>query len=266
MKKYLLSIIILMLVVSSSFGQFSDYAYVALRFGFSNAFSGQPEFNPNKYINAPGVTSDDIQQMQLTPLASAMGYTPGFKGSLLFHFDFTGDAAGLITGLDYNYTGITSHYETVNGVYSMKETHRMHMIGVPLAFKYGMDIWDTQRYIYAGVQFNYIAAMSTSEKVSWANEPGGTKLEGDEFNKTTFSVLFGVNWKVVNVQLDFYPSSVFNDKYTEADQVTEDEYFKYEGQVQQFFKITASVHVPYGWLSEQNFWWRRKLRKVPFWK
>jgi hypothetical protein len=189
-----------------------------------------------------------------------------FKGSVLFHFDFSGDAAGVISGLDYNYTGITSKYETVNGVYDMKETHRMHMVGVPLAFKYGSDIWDTQRYVYAGVQLNYIIAMSTSEKVSWTSEPGGTKLESDEFKKMAFSVLFGFNWKYANLQLDFYPASVFDDKFKVVDPTTQREYFKYDGQVQQFVKITASVHVPYGWLSEQSFWFRRKLRKVPFWK
>ena len=222
--------------------------------------------NPNKYLYAPGLTTDDKQQMQLTPLGSFMGYTPGFKGSFLYHFDFTGDMAGIFTGLDYNYTGISSKYKTISGVYNVRETHRMHMVGVPIAFKYGPDIWDTQRYVFVGAQINYIVSMNTAETVSWSSETGGSKLEGQEYKKTNFSLFFGVNWKVANVQFDFYPTSIFNDKFLVVDPVTKSEYAKYEGQVKQFFKITASINVPYGWLSEQNFWWRRKLRKFPIWK
>jgi len=266
MKNRILSLIIGLLITSSLYAQKNEYQYIALRFGFSNAFSGKPDMNPNKYAYAPGLTTDDIQQMQLEPLGSFLGYTPGFKGSFLYHFDFTGDMAGVFTGIDYNYTGISSKYQTVARSYTVKETHRMHMVGVPIAFKYGPDILETQRYIYVGAQFNYIVSMSTSEKVSWSSEPGGTKLEGEEYKKTNFNLFFGVNWKVANIQFDFYPTSVFNDKYLVIDPVTGAEYAKYEGQVEQFFKITASVNVPYGWLSDQSFWWRRFLRKVPFWK
>ncbi len=265
MKSYFLLILVSLLIIGTSFGQGSEYRYIALRFGFSNAFSGQPDMNPNKYLKVPGIPAEDIQEMQLTPLGSYAGYTPGFKVSVLYHFDFTGDVAGVITGIDYNNTGISSKYETINGAYTLKETHRLNMVGVPLVFKYGPDIWDTQRYVYAGVQFNYIFSMATSEKTSWG-ETGGAKLQSDEFKNMTFNLMLGMNWKVVNIQLDFYPSSVFNDKYTDALDADGTPLYKYEGQVKQFFTITTSVNIPYGWLSEKTFWWRRKLRKVPFWK
>ncbi len=264
MKNRLFSLLLLLLITSYSYSQ-NEYRYIALRFGISNGFSGQPEMNPNKYLNAPSYLPDTYEEMQLAPVASFMGWTPGFNGSILYHFDFHGDAAGIITGIDYNYTGITSKYETLTRGYTLTETHRMHMIGVPVAIKYGPDIWDTQRYVYAGAQFNFIAAMNAVQKVSWNTTPSSTKLEGDEFKKTTFSLFFGVNWKVLNVQFDFYPASIFNDTYTEANLVTSGEFLKYEGQVKQFFTIKAGLNIPYGWLSENSFWWRRFLRNKP-WK
>lgn len=272
MKYRIFSLILGILLVSYSYAQKSEYQYLAIRFGAIHGFSGQPDMNPNKYLLAPGVFDELTQltktgEMQLSPVASYLGYTPGFAASILYHFDFTTDNAGIFTGLDYNYTGLSSKYETnfTSNNHTLQETHRMHMIGVPLAIKYGPDIWDTQRYVYAGIQFNFIASMSAVQKVDWNNTPSSTKLEGDEYKKTTFSLFFGLNYSAFNLQFDIFPTSVFNKTFTEADPVTGGEYLKYEGQVESFFTVKTSINVPYGWLSEQSFWWRRKLRKLP-WK
>ncbi len=271
MKHY---IIILAMIFCASINlqaQKSEYMYLAIKLGVSNAFSGQPDLNPEKYAYTVGMEGESAPQMRIKPSDSFLGYVPGVNASLLFHFDFVGDAAGIFSGIDYNFTGISSKYETLTSNFSIIETHRMHMIGVPLAFKYGSDIWDTQRYIYLGAQINYIASIYTNEKASWgANQ--GRKLDPAEFNKATFSLFAGFNWRIVNLQIDFYPKSIFNEGY---ELVTT---YKFpstpkktvvlhpnQGQVKNYFKVTLAVNVPYGWLSEKNFKIRRMLLKFP-WK
>ncbi len=271
MKNYIIAIITVLFASFSMQAQKNEYRYMAIRLGFSNAFSAQPSPNVEKYVYGQG---DNIPQMGVKPASSFLGHVPGVKASILYHFDFTGDMAGIFTGLDYNFTGISSKYETFTKGLNIVETHRMHMVGIPLAIKYGPDIWDTQRYVYFGGQINYIASMYTTEKASWGADKG-RKLEPEEYNKTVFSIFAGLNWRVLNVQFDFYPKSVFNEKYelvtgyqfpSQGDQESEKVVLQpNKGQVTNFFKLTVSVNIPYGWLSERSFKMRRMLLKFP-WK
>lgn len=264
MKHYILVIIAVFFAYINMDAQNNEYRYLAIRLGFSNAFSGQPGTNPEKFIYGAGAEGTALPQMHVSPAASFMGYVPGVKASILYHIDFTGDVAGMFTGIDYNFTGISSKYETATRGLNIVEIHRIHMVGVPLAFKYGPDIWDTQRYVYLGGQFNYIASMYTNEKASWG-ENKGRKLEADEYQKTTFSIFAGVNWKILNLQFDYYPKSVFNTGYKLVSEKTGESSQPNLGQVGSFYKITLGVSIPYGWLSEQSFKIRRFLLKWP-WK
>ncbi len=274
MRHYILTILIIILTSIELKAQKNEYMYFAIRVGVSNAFSSQPTKDPQRYIYAPAEKDVVLPEMQLQPAPSFLGYVPGAKVSLLYHFDFAGDVSGIFTGVDYNFTGISSKFETLDKQFSIVETYRMHMIGVPLALKYGADIWDTQRYLYAGGQINYIASMFTMESVSWG-ESKGRELEPTEFNKTVFSFFVGFNWKILNVQFDFYPKSVFNQNYeiqTEYKFPSVDKkgakkvvLHPNEGQVDKFFKLSVSVNLPYGWLSERSFKMRRMLLKFP-WK
>ena len=86
--------------------QKSEYMYSGLRLGMSHGYSGQPEFNPNKYLNTP------VGDMQAIPAASFFAYIPGFVADLYYHFDFFTENAGIFTGVEYNYYGVSSKYET----------------------------------------------------------------------------------------------------------------------------------------------------------
>ncbi len=275
MKNYIIIAITMLLASINLQAQKNEYMYFAIRFGVSNSFSGQPTLNSERYVYAAGREGEVNPQMRVQPSDSFFGYVPGANASILFHFDFVGDLSGLFTGIDYNFTGLSSQYETLNKGFTVVETHRMHIVGIPLAFKYGPDIWDTQRYLYLGGQINYIASVYTTEKTNWGGELGGRKLDPTEFNKTVFSIFAGFNWRIINLQIDFFPKSIFNENYeipTDA---------KYpnptpdspkivmvnpnEGQVKSFVKLTVGVNIPYGWLSERNFKIRRALLKFP-WK
>ncbi|MFN8255129.1 MAG: outer membrane beta-barrel protein [Bacteroidales bacterium] len=257
MKCRLLIIIITLGLSSMLKAQKNEYQYIGVRFGASHGFSGAPAMNTNKYLNVPPFNDE----MVLLPVSSYKGYTPGFVFDILYHFDFTTDNAGVVAGLEYNYNGISAKYNTEQGGYSMKETFRMNTIGVPVFFKYGPDIWDTQRYFYAGFQFNYIISMQSVQDYSWGTTPSAEKVDPNAYNKTSFGLFAGFNYLAFNIQLDFNPKSVFNKDYRNPDG-----YLINAGQVDQTITIKTCVNVPYGWLSDKSYWWKKKLRKFPLWK
>jgi hypothetical protein len=251
MKKSIFLLIVAMLVFSQLFSQKSEYRYVALKFGMSHGFSPAPGMNVNKYLYTP------VGEMQLSPTGST--YVPGFVFDLYYHFDFVTDNAGIYTGLEYNYSGLGAKYDTKYGGYNMKETNRYHSIGVPLAFKYGPDIWKTQRYLYVGAQLNFILAMNSVQEVSWLTTPANLKLTSDEFNRTAFNLFFGINYAAFNFEFDFYPKSIYNTSYQ-----TDDGYKPFSSQANQSFLLKTSINIPYGWLSQKSFWWRKVLRNTPW--
>ncbi len=243
-----------------SFSQKNEYQYIGLRFGASHGFSGTPDFNPMKYLITPS------GEMQVTPVSGYKGYTPGFVADLYYHFDFTTDNAGIFIGIEYIYDGISSKYETMLpedqsvGIYTMTETFRMHKVGVPIAFKYGPKIYDSQGYVFGGFQFNYIVSMSSEQSYSWKPTPSAIKLESEEYNKTALNLFIGLNYNAFNIQFDYYPSTPFNRAFDKDGSKI------YAGMVEQTFTIKTSINVAHGWLSDQSFWWKKKLRKFPIWK
>ena len=260
MKNRIILILIGLWISTISFSQKNEYQYIGLRFGASHGFSGTPDPNANKYL----VTKDG-DEMQASPVSSYKGYTPGYVADFYYHFDFTTNNAGIITGLEYNYGGLSSKYqttpfETSTTVYTMQETFRMHTVGVPIAFKYGPKIKKTQSYVFAGFQINYVVAINSVQKYSWTTTPSALKLESGEYNKTAFNLFLGVNYRAFNLQIDYYPSTVFNRNFDKNG------YKVYDGMVKKYFDIKTSIKLAYGWLSDNSFWWKKKLRKVPFWK
>ncbi len=252
MKKIILFLIAGLLISIQSFSQKNEYRYIALKFGGSHGFSPTPGMNENKYLDTPD------GEMQLSPTGSA--YVPGFVFDFYYHFDFVTDNAGIFTGLEYNYGGIAAKYDTDFGGYTLKETHRFQSVGIPVAFKYGPDIWKTQRYLYVGAQINFNFAMSSNQKVNWENGTASVKLTADEYSRTAFNLIAGINYGALNLQLDFYPNTLFNKTYE-----TDLGYMPYDGQVEKLFVLKTSLNIPYGWLSEKSFWWRKFLRNT-FWR
>jgi len=260
MKNRVIFLILGLWISSISFSQNNEYQYLGLRFGASHGFSGTPAMNVNKYLIVP----PESDEMQLTPDGNFKAYTPGFVADLYYHLDFTNNSSGVFAGLEYNNTGVTAKYATGDyggEIYSLIETYRMNTIGVPIAFKYGPKINENQRYIYAGVQFNYTVSVTSVQKASWNNVPSGLKLGPDEYNKTSFCIFLGGNYKVFNFQIDYYPTSIFNKKFKDAKG-----YNIYEGQVDQRIALKTSINIAHGWLSDNSFWWKKKLRKFPLWK
>ena len=254
--KYFL-IIVSFLISLHVFSQKSEYQYFSLRLGYNQGFSSQPGFNANKYLNTPN------GEMQLTPVDSYLGYTPGFVADIFYHYDLPTDNAGVMVGLEYNNYGVSSKYQTVNGVYSMVETHRINAIGIPLAFKIGPKFYDNQRYGYLGAQFNYNISMKANQKASWLETASSAKLTSDEFSKTAMVFFVGFNWMVLNIQFDYIPGTFFNKDYVDPESTN---ILPYSTQADNMFFLKISFHTPTNdWLGSKNYKLRRFLRKMKFW-
>jgi hypothetical protein len=252
MRKSILIIIAGFLVSFSLYSQNNEYRYMAIKFGGSHGFSQTPGANENKFVHSP------VGEIGLEPVKSA--YVPGFTFAILYHFDFNSDNAGIYTGIEYNLSGIGAKYKTTYNDYTMKEINRFHSVGIPLAFKYGPKFLKTQRYVSVGLQANMLLAMNSVDHVNWNEAYSSEKVSKDALNKVAFNVFLNVNYLAFNIQFDYYPKSFFNTLY-----VTSDGIKPFAGQSEHVFIIKTTINVPYGWLSQQSFWWRKVLRKTP-WK
>jgi len=254
MMKYFLLIIVFAVSIQVT-AQKSEYRYFSMRFGYSQGFSGQPGFNPNKYLNTPN------GEMQLVPADSYMGFMPGFVADLTYHIDFPTDNAGIMVGLEYNNYGVASKYETVNGAFSMVEKHRINAIGIPLAIKIGPKFYKDQRYGFLGAQFNYHLTMNANQKVSWLSSTSSAKLLPDEMNKSAMVFFVGFNWLLLNIQFDYVPGSFFNKEYLIATET--DIILPYSAQNDNMFFLKVSFHVPTNdWAGSKWYKVRKFLRKL----
>jgi len=254
--KYLILLFSLLISIQI-YAQKSEYRYASIRLGYNQGFSMQPGFYANKYLSTPN------GEMQLTPVDSYLGYTPGFVADLYYHIDFPTDNAGVMVGLEYNNYGVSSKYETINGAYNMVETHRINAIGVPLAFKIGPKFYDKQTYGFLGAQFNFNISMNENQKVSWNDTPSSVKLTSDEFANTNMAFFVGFNWMVVNLQFDFVPGSFFNKEYVVPESTN---ILPYSTQTDNMYFLKVSFHVPTNdWVGSKNYKLKRFLRKLRFW-
>jgi hypothetical protein len=251
MKKYFYIVALLFVSVCLN-AQNNEYRYPAIKFGASHGFSHTPGPNESKFL----YTNDG--EIGLEPIKQA--YVPGFTFAVLYHFDFNNENAGIYTGLEYNFSGVGAKYETTRNNYTMKEINRFHSVGVPLAFKYGPKFLKTQRYVSLGVQANMMVAMNSVDRVNWEESSSSEKISKDAYNRVSFNLFLNVNYLAFNVELDYFPKSLYNTSYISPEGLR-----PFDGQSEQFFLIKTTINVPYGWLSKQSFWWRKVLRKTP-WK
>jgi hypothetical protein len=250
MKKAVIFLFAGFIISIQSYSQKNEYIYPTLKFGMSHGINPSPLFNANKYVYTPD------GQMQVNPTGSA--YVPGFVFAFLYNFDYS-SKSGIYTGIEYNYSGIGGKYKTNYGDYTMTETNRYHSLGIPLALKFG-DILDKQLYGFVGGQVNMLLTMSAVEKTNWAGGSSSETLSSGAFNKVGLNLFCGINVSAFNIELDYFPNSLFNAKY-----ISDSGYKINLGKPEHSFVLKTTISVPYGWLSRTSFFWRKVLRKT-FWK
>jgi len=239
----------------------NEYTYWALRFGMSHGFSAQPSLNENKYLdNVPVASTAD--EMQAIPVGSFIGYVPGFVLDFYFHYDFVTESAGIFVGIEYNYYGMSSKYETKTGGYTAVEKNMVNSIGIPLAFKYGPKFYKKQAYIYAGIKYNFNLTMTSVQKVSWASEKAMEKVDAEQIKRSNFGVFLGINYLAFNIQFDYIPGNFLNTDYTNPSG-----YYPATGQPDKLFFLSTSINVPIsnGWIGTRNRTLKKFFKKLRFW-
>jgi hypothetical protein len=98
------------------------------------------------------------------------------------------------------------------------------------------------------------------QKVNWDKNLAGVKLTSQEFDRVSFNLFAGFNFAAFNLELAYYPKTFFNRTYAAPSG-----YKLYTGEPEKAFVLKTSVNVPYNWLSQKSYWWRKVLRNTP-WK
>jgi hypothetical protein len=233
----------------------SEFNYFTLRIGMNhNIFSPQPTKDfTNKYLKSPD------GEMQLTPSSSFLDYVPGYNAGIMFHYDFESDRGGLVVGLEYSNSGISAKYNTLTSNYWLVETQRIQAIGIPAFFKFGREIFNKQKYLYIGAQYNFNRKMNEISKVGWTTTRGVRSAGKDEFQSNNIMILFGFNYMFFNVEFDYMPKSFFNIDY--IDQTTN--YRPYSSQPDKLFFIKTSFNIPLSdWTTQKSYKISKFLRKL----
>ncbi len=256
---YFIILFILLNNINSYSQKWGEYQYFVLRVGMThNLLSGTPGTFDNKFLKTPK------GEIQLKPVSS-IGYIPAWHIDLYFHYDFSSDKAGIIFGIEYNNGGVSTEYETISNNYTLVEKFRANKIAVPLLLKFGREIFDDQRYIFVGVQYNLNLMLSKTEKVSWINDPLKSKGNIEELRRDNLSFIIGFNYMIFNIQLEYMPQNFLNKDY----EITFDNinYKPFENINQNLFFIKTSFTLPLSdWAGTKNYKVRRFIRKIKFWR
>ena len=200
--------------------------------------------------------------MLAVPSDSYLGYVPGFVADLYYHYDFATENAGIFTGIEYNYYGISSKYETRYGNYTAIEKNMVNSIGIPIAFKFGPDFYKPQAYIYAGFKYSFNINMTSIQKVSWSDAKARAKVDVAQFKRSNIGFFFGVNYTFFNIQFDYMPGNFFDTDY-----VTSSGYQTAQGQPDKMFFISTSLNAPLnGWIGTRNRKLKIFFKKLKFWR
>ena len=200
--------------------------------------------------------------MQAIPASSFLGYVPGFVLDFYYHFDFVTENAGIFTGFEYNYYGMSSKYETRYGGYTAIEKNMVNSIGVPLAFKYGPKLYKNQQYIYVGVKYSFNVNMTSVQKASWTSATAKVKVDSEQFKRSNLGLFLGVKCLAFNIQIDYIPSNLFN-----MDYISDTGFQQYLGQPDKMFFISTSINAPLnGWIGYKSKTLKRFFKKLKFWR
>ncbi len=253
MKKITL-LIIFTTIISTTFAQW-EFRYFVLKAGaVHQIMSPQPDTLNNLFLN----TADG--QMRLTPdTAFFVDYVPGFHADLHFHFDFSNDKGGIVLGAEYQNTGISAKYRTVYGDYTLIQTHRINSVGIPVFLKFGNEIFNKQKYFFAGLKYNFNFAVQVTDKVNWSITPRSKWLTDNEFVSNNLTFFIGFNYMVLNIQLDFMPTTFLNKEYP----LTLNGTVKpYSTQPDKIFFLKTSINVPLSkWTTSKSYFINRMVRK-----
>ena len=198
MKKLLIISSFLLLLSSITFAQWdSEYDYFSLKFGATNTiFSGQPDTLINKMLTA----KNGYDRYRLFPdTGFNFNYVPGYYGTFVYNHDLKNNNVGVSLGIDYRMYGIASNYYTQSiPAYTYREVYKISQISVPAYIRYGKKFYETQKYIYGGLSFNYNFMVGKSEQVSYSQSAKNIEIDKNALKKSNVSAIAGFNFMFFN--------------------------------------------------------------------
>lgn len=190
-------------------------------------------------------------------------YVPGFQVGLNFHFDFPNDKGGVIIGAEYLNQGVSSKYTTIDGDYYLIQTHRINSVSLPLMVKFGKEIFDQQKYFFAGIRFNVNFGLQTIENVSWTAIPKKSYAKDYLFVNNNIGFVAGFNFLVFNFEFDFYPLTFLDKLYsvnvgTETDKFIT---FPYANQPDKLMFLQTNLYIPISsWTTSKSYFMHNIMR------
>lgn len=257
--KRILFLIVFVALSINIFAQW-EFNYFVFKAGVNHhMFSNQPSGRSHLYINTPD------GEFQLIPDSSfTADYVPGIQAGLNFHFDFSNDMGGIIIGAEYQNKGISAKYKTVNYDYDLLQTHRINSVSVPFFIKLGKEIFNQQRYLFAGVRFNLNFGLYTIEKVNWLADPIINYNNEKFFVNNNISFSLGANFLIFNVEFNFYPDTFLDKLYTQNVGTDNDPYQVkiYANQPDKLMFLQTSIYVPISsWTTSKSYFMHKIFRK-----
>lgn len=258
MKKSILIISLIIFCSGALFAQWdSEYDYFSLKFGATNTvFSGQPDTLLNKML----VAKNGFDQYQLFPdTGFNFNYVPGYYASFIYNHDLKNNNVGVSIGIDYKMYGTAANFYTSSiPEYTYREVYKVSQVSLPAFIRYGKKFYETQKYIYGGVSYNYNLMISKSEQVSYSETGKIVEINKDILKKSNISAIAGFNYMFLNIELNYVFGSFLSKDYT-LDLPDGSEIKPYEGQPNHAFIIKTGLTVPI------NSWTPRKIYAIEMW-
>lgn len=257
----------------------SEYRYFGLRFGFNHNFlNPKPEAATDKFLTTPDgdMRIFPIQDEEMLGGASKtyIDYNVGFTGDVQYHFDFKNDKVGLIFGVQYATNGISAKYLARPGTleeiqnsennppsyiynddYWVVEKNRVYSVGVPLALKFGKDIYSEQFYFFLGGQYNLNLFRTQTHKVGWGAESYKTK-SSDGITSGNIQVFAGINYLIFNLEFNYMMGTFLDETYRDPNG-----FLPFRDQPKGAWGVKTSIYIPLSeWLVLKS-WSAEKIRR-----
>lgn len=262
-KKLIILFVILLGINTFSYSQW-EFQYFVLKAGVNHhMFSPQPDTVNNFFMKTP------YGEMRAIPTKQFSDYIPGFNVDLHFHLDFQNDKGGIVAGIQYFNYGISSKYANFDTLYTLIASHRVYGIGIPFIIKFGNEIFNDQKYFFAGVQYNINLSMQKIETVNWSAIPKKVMVKNTEFIKGQPVFLFGFNYMIFNIELNFMPKNFINQDFgvSVGPEGKEVVVRPYTGQPDKLFYLKTSLNIPLSpWTTKKNYTLHKIVKRLKFWR
>ncbi len=248
----LFSLLILTLTANAQW----EYTYFAFDAGLIHNFVGSKRDSiSNTFLNTPDGEYQLYTKTDKNP-NNYFPYSTGYYIGLDFHYDMKSDNGGIVVGAKYTVNTFKYHYVTLNPNYEMTQQFYAYSLAIPVYVKFGKKIFKKQKYLFAGIQYNYHLFLKEVETPSWATQTSTRWGSTAEISKSSNTFFIGVNYLTFRLQLDYTPKSFFNTGYQDLNDI-----YTYTSMKGKYLMLRTSFTIPLNEWLFMNSWTAEKIRR-----